>query len=628
MTGIGSGDHVVLALVLAMIAGLLALPIALVLTRVLVRRFRKRVETSMGVAAGAGAPSPPDPPATLDQPGHLEIALLDATPRRATAAQTLPILAGARKRARSLTLTHTVAACAQSLILAAVIFFAAYRGDRPWYEDAIWFVALFLITGTPAIMAAAVVSTQRLRFVVMAVLLGLALFLLALLALERSLGSPGLDANIADRVTWLWIPFAGVPAVFVVLLYGRRVRAVGPVVFAALLLALLGLGAGTFYSALYVLDQAGPLRFVRPDLAPLPVLDAFEQYSAEIGSLPWDRKAERIEALVDAPLKVISATNPEAFEQTRVKLVFFAIWLTLPLLGAIAAWAVVRWIARSYRTGRASDQMLTMDVLMLIFTLWAFLVLFTGFGGMAAVFAPVGFAVYKLLALRRLRRRSRSGTACPPRTLLLLRVFGFDKRTQGLLDQLARTWRHLGPIRLIGGPDLASTTIEPHEFFEFLNGRLSRAFIKSEQDLDARLRQSRTEPDLDGLFRIEDFFCHDDTWRMTVSRIAREADAVLMDLRGFTPANRGCVHEIEQLLASVPLERIAILVDETTDIELLELTARRAWSIMPGDSPNAAPGVHRLKILQSSPRARETLGTLLGQLCAPFEDAATPQAAS
>jgi hypothetical protein len=172
---------------------------------------------------------------------------------------------------------------------------------------------------------------------------------------------------------------------------------------------------------------------------------------------------------------------------------------------------------------------------------------------------------------------------------------------------------------LIGGTDLASTTIEPHEFFEFLNGRLSRAFIKSGEDLDRRLRESRATPDHDGLFRVEDFFCHDDTWRMTVSRLSREADAVLMDLRGFAPTNRGCVLEIEQLLASVPLRHIAFLVDHTTDIPLLEQTVQHAWTIMPASSPNAAPGVHRLRILQASSSIRTTLGALLGLLCEGFD---------
>jgi hypothetical protein len=61
---------------------------------------------------------------------------------------------------------------------------------------------------------------------------------------------------------------------------------------------------------------------------------------------------------------------------------------------------------------------------------------------------------------------------------------------------------------------------------------------------------------------------------MTASRLAREAQAVLMDLRGLKPKNRGCIFEIEQLIASVPLRRIVLLTDGSTDFSLLEQRVR------------------------------------------------------
>ena len=91
---------------------------------------------------------------------------------------------------------------------------------------------------------------------------------------------------------------------------------------------------------------------------------------------------------------------------------------------------------------------------------------------------------------------------------------------------------------------------------------------------------------------------------MTVSRLARDADAVLMDLRGFGPTNRGCVYEIEQLLGWVPLERMVVLVDDTADLAFFESTVRGAWQSMPGISPNAGQGAHRLRVLQTSSRSR------------------------
>jgi hypothetical protein len=256
----------------------------------------------------------------------------------------------------------------------------------------------------------------------------------------------------------------------------------------------------------------------------------------------------------------------------------------------------------------------TIDVIMLILGLSFFVILFAA-NWVYAAGALAGVAGYKLVTIWCLRRRRDAAPASEPHTLLLLRVFGFDRRTQQLLDDLGRRWRYLGPIQLIGGTDLAYATIEPHEFFEFLNGRLSRAFIKDEEDLATRLSANVSAPDPDGLFRVEDFFCHDDTWRVTVSRLARDATAVLMDLRGFSPAHRGCIYEIEELIATVPVQRIVLLVDGSTDVTYLERTLAGAWHGISGESPNLAPGHHHLRILRAATRERHTLAALLGLLC-------------
>ena len=84
---------------------------------------------------------------------------------------------------------------------------------------------------------------------------------------------------------------------------------------------------------------------------------------------------------------------------------------------------------------------------------------------------------------------------------------------------------------MIAGPDLATSTVEPHEFLDFVSGRMARRFIDSAQTLDLRISQMDLEPDFDNRLRVNDFFCHDDTWRMTLARLAGESDAVLMDLR-------------------------------------------------------------------------------------------------
>jgi len=122
---------------------------------------------------------------------------------------------------------------------------------------------------------------------------------------------------------------------------------------------------------------------------------------------------------------------------------------------------------------------------------------------------------------------------------------------------------------MIAGIDLAWKTVEPHEFLDFTSGKLSRRFIDGPSALEQRMRERDTRPDRDLRFRINDFFCYEDTWRMVLSRLVRESDAVLMDLRGFTRQNAGCVFEIRELARAVPLSRVVFVIDERTDERLL-----------------------------------------------------------
>ena len=94
---------------------------------------------------------------------------------------------------------------------------------------------------------------------------------------------------------------------------------------------------------------------------------------------------------------------------------------------------------------------------------------------------------------------------------------------------------------------------------------------------------------------------------------------MLMDLRGFTPKNRGCIFEIEQLIAFIPLRRVVLLVDDSTNLPFLEKTLHATWQVMPSNSANALLSKPRLRILRASSAHRRTLDTLLGLLCESFE---------
>jgi hypothetical protein len=591
-----------LGFALLLISALIAVPLAIFITLVLICLFRHRVAQSMRATAGTPAELEIRQPPAAGPPGELALERIDAAGTRTETAHAMPLLGKMRRRARELAAIYAGAAFVYPLVLAVVIIlgtgFARKQHAIPLF--ALVFGLYLTVNATPVALAPTLVLKKQVRFLILAVL-GLMIVLWAW------------DAMIGTDAVGLWLMFASIPTGVILLLNLKRLRAVGPVVSAATLLFLFGSIAGLVYATFYALHAAGPIRFVRQDLAHLFLLDAVKIWAGEIWQLPLDQKLDRIRAVIDSPYSVLRPEHPERVT-TEVLGYFFGIWLAATAVGVAAAWAFVRWLARSYQARRASDQMLTLDVMIVIFTLWTFLIFIFAFGWIGAAAVPVSFAGYMVFSRWRLRHRECSAHLGTPRSLLLLRVFGFDRRTQRLLEDLGQYWRYLGPVRLIGGPDLAYATLEPYEFFEFLSRRLARAFIKNRDDLDGRLSESTAIPDPDGLFRIEDFFCHDDTWQMTVSRLARKADGVLMDLRGFMSKHRGCIFEIEQLIASVPLQRIVLLVDRSTDVPFLEQILERAWRTIPTDSPNAIAGEHRVRILQASSSHRHTLNAVLGLL--------------
>jgi hypothetical protein len=167
-----------------------------------------------------------------------------------------------------------------------------------------------------------------------------------------------------------------------------------------------------------------------------------------------------------------------------------------------------------------------------------------------------------------------------------LRVFSLGKRSEQLYSLIARAWRYVGDIRFITGPDLATSTVEPHNFLDYISGRLRHRFIDSAEALEQRIANLDVLPGLDGRYRIHDFFCYDDTWKMVLSRLARDSNVILMDLRKFSRTNAGCVFEINELVDEVPLKRVVFVIDKTTDEAFLRASIEDAWKRLSSNSPN------------------------------------------
>jgi hypothetical protein len=299
----------------------------------------------------------------------------------------------------------------------------------------------------------------------------------------------------------------------------------------------------------------------------------------------------------------------------------FPMWLSmgvvngLALAGSLLAGRVILGLlARRYLSRKTSDQLLVINVWWGLYSFWICMILGLTWK-LAGLVGLLPLAAYFAVLHWQLPAASGHAAEGPLARLLLLRVFGFRHRAERLLGSVGRLWRYAGPIDLIAGPDLATATLEPHELLEFLGGKLNRQFVRSGEDLDERLRSREECPDRDGRYRVRELFCHDDTWQTVLRRLAREAAVVLMDLRSFSSANEGCRYELQQLLRWVPLGRILLLVDRTTDEGLLQSVLEREWAHLSIDSVNAGcsdPKLRMLRLERENTAAAKKMFAVLG----------------
>lgn len=88
--------------------------------------------------------------------------------------------------------------------------------------------------------------------------------------------------------------------------------------------------------------------------------------------------------------------------------------------------------------------------------------------------------------------------------------------------------------------------------------------------------------------------------------MAPKSDAGLIDPRGFTRKNHGCVFELTWVVQQIPLSRIIVLVDATSDYQALEEIAQAAWTHLRSDSPNAGYLEPVLTILNTPLRSKDS----------------------
>jgi hypothetical protein len=538
-------------------AGLLSFPLSFLLLRLYRRAVLKSMDRQAGVVEGI--PKPGEAPAPFStQP---------ATPLKIISFQeeeNFPLTSEAQAHHDRAVGAPWRAGVVYSLggVVYAVLLTIAYLVSGKFAFSPWRFLIMALIFGWPLVLTLALVagSTPRVKLrLVLAYFCSYAILSAVTVAVSPK--------SSLLQLLGLWAIFNAVPTALALAYLTRRVRAVGPMVLTFLVIAVTGSVvlvslAGSSDSLLWGIVRIG--------------------YSLGLGAT--------------------------------------SVFIGLHLIGLAAfgvlAWPLVRWIRVGYERKKISDQSLILDSLWLLF---AIVYTFSHFIFREPLWFATGiiaFLCYKIVVVLGFAA-AKAGQQDSGIRLLMLRVFALGKRSERLFDAFATNWRYLGPIQMIAGPDLATTTVAPHEFLQFLTGKLARRFIGDRETLERRVSEMDLKPDRDWRFRVNDFFCFADTWKMVLHRLISENNVVLMDLRSFSRERAGCIFEITELINSVSLDRTVFLVDATTDEPFLRQTIQQAWNNLRPDSPNYASPNPQLSLFHyAGPQSQDPL---LHAVCAAAE---------
>ena len=290
--------------------------------------------------------------------------------------------------------------------------------------------------------------------------------------------------------------------------------------------------------------------------------------------------------------------------------------IMLGLLGLIPLYAWL--VTRTYQAKVVSDEtLLLLQWWLVAATAFAITTFPENAGDAALAYSPYAAFLLIFTMMTLVFRPTRDAAV----RLLLLRTFGARRRSTRLLRDVTRQWRWVGSVELIIAPDLASETLNPDEFLDFLVFRLSRRFVRDQNTIAGRVAELDLRPDRDGRYRVNELMCHDDTWRPTVEAMISTANVILLDLRGFGTGNFGVVDELERLVSLVPLQKIVALVDTSTDPTALRNALGRAAAVAPQGSPLDRDPAPALRVALN-PDTRVGARRLLGALAA---SAASPQ---
>jgi hypothetical protein len=292
---------------------------------------------------------------------------------------------------------------------------------------------------------------------------------------------------------------------------------------------------------------------------------------------------------------------------TSTQTAYYSLYMLFALPAGWLAWRALKALATAFERKKFSDIQLVIDCWWLIVTAERIAThLVIPFGPAGIGIGLAAFAAYRAGTFTAL---SLVPHAAPdnPKRLLLLRVFGQQSRSESLFDRIAQRWRFRGPVQLIAGADLVMRTADPGDMLTFVGGRLRDVYVSKPSEISVRLARLDMCRDPDGRFRVNDLYCANETWQATLLELLKVTDTVVMDVRGFSDANAGCVFELQQLLRHLPAEAIVLVCDTTTDLTALAALLRVGWRA--GVSPRTVSAglISLVRVDRNSPSELDTL---------------------